>query len=105
MTGLIEPLPPESAEALEAQARKDLDIAARAQRILEDDLFGDAIAAVREDAIKAMVDSKIDDDEARRIARLKIECLQDVVSEIADRIAGGVLAKDRLQWLESQKPN
>lgn len=99
----LEGLSKDTLETEEAKARQALDLAHRAERLLADDLFANAVAKVREEAIKQMVESPIDDDKARLAARLKIQCLEDVVNEMVDHVrAGQVAQSDLAGWIEPQ---
>ena len=70
---------------------------------MEDELFREAVSAVREECRRDFERSKIEDDRGRLIARLKVDLLEDILTKLAKHIRWGVRAADDLSMWERFK--
>lgn len=86
----------------EGLRRQEVDRAARAKRILEDDLFVEAIEAIKDEIMRDFANSSLNDDETRKTARLRLKALDDVVGKFKSCIQTGQMASTQLSWLREK---
>lgn len=84
----------------EGKLRAELDRANRAKRIVEDDLFTEAVESIRNALYRSFAESKLDDDDTRRCARIGVGLLDRLVGDIRYHIETGKLAGKTLDQLE-----
>lgn len=73
------------------------DRGARAQRILEDDLWRDAVDKVRRNILRSWESSEVEDAESRERAWLELRLLKALVGEIEGVLKTGELARRQLE--------
>ena len=84
----------------EAKRRDEVNRGERAKRILDDTLFKEAVEAVRDDIYGAFASSGIADDDARRIARLRLDVLNRVLKDLEHHMQTGELATEQLPAIQ-----
>ena len=84
----------------EAARRAEVDRAHRARQILDDALFKEAVQAVKDDTLRMFSDSSLNDDHARLLARLRLDCLDKVVGQLLTHVRTGELAEKQLPLIE-----
>jgi len=90
---------PEEDEALR---RKEVDEGHRASRILEDSLFTETVEAVKDAIWKDFANCPAKDEKGLVIARLKLECLDDVIRSMKRYVETGKLAKQQLPFIDKR---
>lgn len=88
---------------VEQKAIAGLSRAKRAQDLLNDELFQNAVAAVREASIKQFTDSRLDDDKTRRMARMRLAALDGLLKDIEKHIADGKFHTRELEILRGNR--
>jgi hypothetical protein len=83
----------------ETQERITADRGDRAQRLLEDPLIREALKAIRDKAILRFVESRVDSERDRLIARLQIDAAEEFVNALLHHVRNGTLAKSNLEKL------
>jgi len=73
----------------------------RATAILGDELFKSAVRVARERAVSEFEGSDLGDDKTRLRARLRLEALTDIVSELHSVMTDGEVAEKKLGMLKS----
>lgn len=86
----------------EDKAREELNRANRASRILEDDLFVDAVEAVKDHLWGEFAQSKLSDDDTRRNARIGVDMLDRILQSLRKHIETGKMAKVELAEIEKK---
>ncbi len=74
-----------------ANPEVDKQRANQAMQLLDNPLLKEAIHELREECVRELTDSKLDDDDARRIARHKLEGLRQVVVSLRRHMETGRL--------------
>ena len=87
----------------ERQLREKSVRGARAQAILEDEMFREAVSAARESYRSAFEQSALDDDKARYHARVCIHVLEDVITHLANAMKDGEHAEWEIRTNEDQR--
>ena len=87
----------------EKHAHDELHRAHRASQILEDDLFKEAIAAIRGGFQKDFEDSDLNDDDTRRNARIGIEILTRILRALKHHVDTGKMAQVSLSEIEQRR--
>lgn len=87
----------------EDKAREELDRANRARIILEDELFSDAVEAIKDQLWKDFAQSRIPDDDTRRNARIGVDMLDRILQSLRKHIETGKMAKKTLADIEAKK--
>ena len=87
----------------EAKLRQEQDRGHRAQAILEEPLFIEAVQAVRDEAHKAFKAAKPEDTQALQTARLGLEVTERLLTKLTHHMRTGQLASERLGWIEAMK--
>jgi hypothetical protein len=86
-----------------ADRRQEVDRGVRARQIYEDSLFKGAVEAVKDriwdDFKQSPVDGK-NGDELRRIARLKLDCLDHMLRDLRRHMETGTMASNQLPFIE-----
>jgi hypothetical protein len=70
---------------------------AHARKILEDDLFKEAVAKVQQDVFDTFAKTDPKDDGELKIQRLRLKCLADVVRNLGDVMNTGKLAEKQIE--------
>lgn len=83
-----------------ADRRQEFNRGDRARQIYEDPLFKGAVEAVKDRIWSRFKESALDDDGDRRIARLKLDCLDEVLKELLRHMQTGMLAREHLPMIE-----
>lgn len=86
-------------EREESARLAELEKANRARAIFEDDLFVEAVERVKDQCWDAFVSSDLEDDEARRLARLRLEAINMIIGEFRMHAETGRLAEQQLQTI------
>jgi len=73
----------------------------RAQRLLDDDLFKEAMQAVMDKAIEGFKVARPNDAEALKAARYRLEVAEDVLNEIVTHVQTGQMNGTRLSMVQS----
>ena len=87
----------------EKRAHDELHRAQRAQSILEDDLFRDAVAKIRDQFERDFYDSDLNDDDTRRTARIGIEILTKILKSLKHHMGTGKFARVELEQVEQRR--
>lgn len=69
--------------------------AGRARAILEDELFKEAILEIRAGCLSQFEASAIEDDDARKVARIQLGAIQQLVGQLELTIERGKPKKER----------
>ena len=99
-------MPSDQIDGLEqdaAERRQEVSRGVRARQIYEDSLFKEAVEAVKNRIWDDFRNSPLDDakgDELRRNARLKLECLDQVLRDLRRHVETGDLASKQLPLIE-----
>ena len=87
----------------EEKARQELYRANRAKSIIEDELFLEAVEAVKDQLWRDFAQSKLDDDNLRRNARIGVDMLDRILSSLRKHIETGKMADKALADIEKRK--
>ena len=93
------PSPQKALDVEEGALKESQRRAFRAGQIRLDPLFRGAVEAIKDDIWSDFARSKPDDDEARRMARLRLDVLDRVLGELNRHMSDGTLATKRLEGL------
>lgn len=80
--------------------RQEASRGTSAKRILEDDVFKDAVTQLRDRALEAFKHAKPGDAEALCVARLEYEVTERLISRLATVLETGSLAEKQLSAFE-----
>ena len=89
----------------EGKLRQELDIGGTAHRLLNDVAFKSAVQKVRDAIYGTFAASPPDTsgDEARRNARLKLDLLNDILTDLRNTEGTGKMAEQQLGFIEKMK--
>lgn len=87
----------------EQKLRVEQDRGSRAARILEDDLFKEALEAVREHCHEMFRNAKPHDVEALQVARISLQCADAFERRITYHMKTGKMANDALLKIQELK--
>ena len=82
----------------EAQSRKDLDKATKAEALLNNPLMRDAFETLEKEFVSAWKESSIDDQQAREHIYPLLQALEALKGHFVKVLEDGKLAKDRLKF-------
>lgn len=86
----------------EQKLRVEQDRGHRAQRILEDEIFTDAVAAVKENAHNLFKAADPQDLEALQTARITLSCMEAVEKQLVHHMNTGKMAKTTLERIRAR---
>ena len=72
----------------------------QAERIFNDQLFQDAVSAIKDGIWKDFAASDLKDNEARTLARLKLDVLNKLLTDLRRHIETGRLSEGRLAQIQ-----
>lgn len=98
----LEPQPRRELESSEAKLIVERERGARAKRLLDDPLFGEAIEALRNRAIQAFREADPNDDKALLLAKLRYLMAEDFLDQLVHHFNTGELAVQQLQIVQQQ---
>jgi hypothetical protein len=82
-----------------AKLREEQDRATRAQNVLEEPFFKDAMQALRNEAIGAFKRAPIDDPAALQIARMRYELTEEFLNKLVHHVQTGRMGEGRFAEL------
>lgn len=83
-----------------ADRRQEVDRGQRARQIVEDPLLVAAVDAIKDRVWRDFAKSALGDDDARRMARIKLDCLDQVLRDLRRHMETGKLASQQLPLIE-----
>jgi glycerol-3-phosphate O-acyltransferase len=89
-------------DADETEARRVVEHARRVSEFLDEDLFKNAVKAVRDQFYVEFSESDLADDAGRRNIRIGLDVLGRVVTALHTYVRDGTVAKDILKGVESK---
>jgi hypothetical protein len=87
----------------ESRAYKELHRAHRAEQIYGDELFEEAVAAVKDQLWEDFARTELSDDDTRRNARIGLAMLDGILKSLRRHIETGKMAKKSLADVEAKR--
>ena len=93
----------EKLRAEERDIAPKIDRAHRAERILNEDLFRDAIQELRDGAVNRLTHADVGDIETLRLARLEYDALEKIIDKLTAHVRDGQIAEKDLAQIKARK--